>query len=186
MTKRVHRSALVCLLAASALAWASTGCDDRGAQQTSSSAPAASGEPLPAGLMAAQAPADAKGVADARKAGDGDEVVIRGRIAGRAEPFTEGRAQFQLVDMSVKACNEMPDDKCESPWDMCCEDKKTIADNSVTVQVAGAAGRPLKSELKGVNGLRPLSEVTVKGKVQKSPDGKAVTVNATEMFVKQG
>ena len=80
----------------------------------------------------------------------------------------------------------MPDDNCPTPWDMCCEDKKTIAANSVTVQVVGADGRPLKAELKGVSGLKPLSEVTVKGKVQKSPDGKAVTVDATEMYVKQG
>ena len=185
MTTKFYRSTFACLLAAGAIAWAAAGCDDRSAQQSASTPPATS-EALPAGLMAAQAPADAKGVADARKATDGAEVVVRGRIAGRAEPFTEGRAQFQLVDMGVKACNEMPDDKCESPWDMCCEDKKSIADNSVTVQVAGADGRPLKAELKGVNGLKELSEVTVKGKVQKSPDGKAVTINATEMYVKQG
>jgi hypothetical protein len=185
MTKTMFRSMLACLMAGSAMAWAGAGCDDQNAQQTAST-PAAPAEALPAGLMAAQAPADPKAVADARKAGDGEEVVVRGRIAGQAEPFTEGRAQFQLVDMAVKACNENPDDKCESPWDMCCEDKKTVAENSVTVQVAGADGRPLKSELKGVNGLKELSEVTVKGKVQKSPDGKAVTINATEMYVKQG
>ena len=185
MTTKSYRSTFACLLAACAIAWAGAGCDDQRAQQ-STSTPSAGSEQLPAGLMAAQAPADAKGVVDARKAGDGEEVVVRGRIAGSAEPFTEGRAQFQLVDMGVKACSEMPDDKCETPWDLCCEDKKSIAENSVTVQVAGADGRPLKAELKGVNGLKELSEVTVKGKVHKSPDGKAVTVNATEMSVKQG
>jgi hypothetical protein len=136
--------------------------------------------------MAAEAPADPKGVTDVRKADDGTEVVVRGRVAGQAEPFTEGRAQFQLVDLAVKSCAETPGDSCETPWDMCCEDKKSVAENSLTVQVVGADGRPLKSQLKGVNGLKELSEVTVKGKLQKTPDGKGVTVNASEMFVKQG
>jgi hypothetical protein len=136
--------------------------------------------------MVSAAPDGAKGVAEARKAADGDQVVVRGRIAGQEKPFTEGRAQFQLVDVAVQSCAEMPDEKCPTPWDMCCADKKEVADNSVTVQVVGADGRPLKAPLEGVGGLKPLGEVSVKGVVKKSPDGKAVTVNATEMYVKQG
>ena len=170
-----------------------TGCDD---QQARSGAPAtggggagataaAAGEALPAGLIVAQAPADARGVADVRKvAADGEEVTVRGRIAGSTEPFTEGRAQFQLVDAAIKSCRETEGDACPTPWDMCCEDRKTVAANSLTVQVAGPDGRPLKAGLKGVSGLEPLSEVSVQGKVQKSADGKAVTVNATELYVK--
>ena len=164
------------------------GCDDGSPQTTAPSTPPASAasEPLPAGLLVSAAPADAKGVAEVRKAADGDEVVVRGRIAGQEQPFTEGRAQFQLVDLGVRSCAEMPDDKCPTPWDLCCEDKKEVADNSVTVQVVGADGKPLKAPLNGVGGLKPLSEVSVKGKLTKSPDGKAVMVNATEMYVKQG
>jgi hypothetical protein len=166
------------------------GCDDKSATSSSAGGGAsasAAAEPLPPGLMVDKAPENARPVAEVRKsAGDGDEVVVRGRIAGRAEPFTEGRAQFQLVDASVKACSEMPGENCPTPWDMCCEDAKSIADNSLTVQVVGADGRPLKATLNGVNGLKPLSEVAVKGKVKKSPDGKAMMVNATELYVKQG
>jgi hypothetical protein len=164
----------------------STGCDDRSAQNTAPPA-ATPAEPLPANLMAAAAPANAKGVAEVRKvAADGDAVVVRGRIAGQENPFTEGRAQFQLVDLGVRSCAEMPDDKCPTPWDMCCEDKKDIAANSVTVQVVGEDGKPLKATLDGVGGLKPLSEVSVKGKLKKSPDGNSVMVNATELYVKQG
>ena len=102
--------------------------------RASSSTPQAAAEALPANLMAAAAPADAKDVAQVRKAAaDGDEVVVRGRIAGSKQPFTEGRAQFQLVDVAVKSCDQVPGDSCPTPWDMCCEDKKDVAANSVTV-----------------------------------------------------
>lgn len=168
-----------------------TGCDDpkaqTGAPSPQSATPAAGGESLPAGLLATQAPADAKSVAEVRSSGaDGQEVVLVGRIAGSEEPFTAGRAQFQLVDLAIKSCAEMEGDSCPTPWDMCCEEKGNIVQNSVTVQVVGADGRPLKSELKGVGGLKPLSEVSVKGKLHKSADGKVVTVDATELYVKQG
>lgn len=160
-------------------------CDD-GSTTTKTESSAAAVEALPSGLMVTTAPDDAKTVADARKAADGEQVVVRGRIAGQEKPFTEGRAQFQLVDLGVRSCAEMPDDTCATPWDMCCEDKKHVADNSVTVQVVGADGKPLKAPLEGVGGLKPLREVSVKGVLKKSPDGKVVTVNASEMYVKQG
>ena len=167
------------------------GCDDpkaqSGAPSPQAATPAAGAEGLPAGLLATQAPADAKSIAEVRGSGtDGQEVVLVGRIAGSEEPFTAGRAQFQLVDLAIKSCAEIEGDGCPTPWDMCCEEKGNIVQNSVTVQVVGADGRPLKSELKGVGGLKPLSEVSVKGKLHKSEDGKVVTVDATELYVKQG
>lgn len=157
------------------------GCDDRAAQ----TAPAAPAAALPAGLMATAAPAEAKGVAEVRKAAaDGDAVVLRGRIAGEPNPFTEGRAQFRLIDLGLKTCADMPDESCPTPWDMCCADKSEVAANSVLVQVVDAEGKPLKAELNGVNGLKPMSEVSVKGLLKKSADGKAATVDATELYVK--
>jgi hypothetical protein len=182
---RFLRSSLVLSLGLGAAVF-NAGCDDKPAAQ-SSPQPAAAAEALPAGLIVTQAPAGAKGVAEVRQsAAEGEEVVLHGRIAGSESPFTEGRAQFQLIDSKIKNCKEMEGDSCPTPWDMCCEDKKTIVDNSVTVQVVGSEGRPLKAELKGVSGLKPLSEVAVKGKVHKSADGKVVTVDATEMYVTPG
>ena len=75
-----------------------------------------------------------------RKAGDGDEVVVRGRIAGQAEPFTEGRAQFQLVDLGVKSLRRDARRQLRDAVGHCCEDKKSVAANSVTVQVVGPDG----------------------------------------------
>ena len=160
------------------------GCDSGSKPETAATAPA---EALPAGLIVTEAPADAKGVAEVRKtAADGEQVVVRGRIAGQEEPFTEGRAQFQLVDAGVKSCAEMEGENCPTPWDMCCENPKEVAASSVTVQVLGAQGRPVKAPLKGVGGMKPLSEVSVKGTLRKSADGKAFTVEAKELYVKQG
>ena len=164
------------------------GCDDQPAPQTPphpAAAASAGAEALPAGLVVAQAPAGARDVAEVRKAAaDGEQVTLVGRIAGAAEPFAEGRAQFQLIDANVKSCREIEGDACPTPWDMCCEERDAIVENSVTVQVVGADGRPLKAGLRGVGGMEPLSEVSVKGTVRKSADGKAVTVDATEVYVK--
>ena len=77
-------------------------------------------------------------------------------------------------------------DDCKTPWDYCCDDKTMLFNKSVTVQVVGPTGQPLRASLDGVGGLKPMSEVAVKGTVKKSPDGKAVMVNATELYVKQG
>lgn len=182
----IRTTAVALLLFAGAVV--GTGCDDPKAQTGGQAAPAAAAtaDPLPAGLIVDKAPADAKGVTEVRGSADGEDVVVRGRIAGSQEPFTAGRAQFQLIDLGIKSCAEMEDDSCPTPWDMCCEEPKVVAQNSVTVQVVGADGRPLKSEIEGVAGLKPLSEVAVKGKLRKSADGKAVTVDATELHVKQG
>ena len=164
------------------------GCDDGVARSGAPDASASAGaDALPAGLIVAEAPASAKGVGEVREAAaDGDDVVLRGRVAGSADPFTPGRAVFQLVDSGIKSCAETEGDGCATPWDMCCEDPSTLLRNSVTVQVVGPDGRPLKAGLKDVAGLKPLSEVSVKGKLRKSADGKAVTVDATELHVKQG
>jgi hypothetical protein len=170
---------------AGAFGLVSIGCDDKKDQ---AAAPAAPAEALPANLvLAAPAPAGAKDVAAARNASDGEEVVVRGRIGGSEKPFTEARAVFQLVDLALQTCDKTgPMHNCKTPWDYCCDDKADVFGKSVTVQVLGPAGQPIRASLDGVGGLKPMSEVAVKGRVKKSPDGKAVTVNATELYVKQG
>lgn len=187
---RMTRLTAVAMLLAGALVTA--GCEDdsnvrNGQPAPAGAAAAPASETLPAGLIVDKAPADAKSVAEVRtEAADGEEVVVRGRIAGSEDPFTAGRAQFQLVDLAIKSCAEMEGDTCPTPWDMCCEEKGTVVENSMVVQVAGPDGRPLKTELQGVNGLKPLTEVQVKGTLRKSADGKVVTVDAKELYVKQG
>jgi hypothetical protein len=86
------------------------------------------------------------------------------------------------VDLSVRSCKDIPGDTCETPWDYCCE--PDVNKSSATVQVLGTDGRPLKVGLKGVGGLQPLAEVTVKGKLGKTQEGAPLVVNATGIHVK--
>ena len=173
------------LLLAGVLAFAVVaGCDDA-PQATSPTPQPAAADAVPDALVLAEAPADPKNIADVRKgAKNGDEVVLRGRVGGTAKPFGEGRAIVQLVDLSVPHCADNPADKCETPWDYCCSPE--AKDNSVSVQVVDASGRPLKANLEGVGGMKPLSEVVVTGKVQRLEGSDAVVVNATGVYVKKG
>ncbi|MCE7974377.1 MAG: hypothetical protein DYG92_08680 [Leptolyngbya sp. PLA1] len=141
--------------------------------------------PVPSGFFLASAPADARDVSEARKAGGmkvGDQVVLRGRVGGSKTPFVAGRAVFTLMGRGLKACNENPDDRCSQPWDYCCESRDDIMANSVTVQAVDAKGQVLRTDMKGRRGLRELSEVVVVGKIA-STDGKGIVVNATGAHV---
>ena len=175
---------------AGCLAVGAIGCDggdntapsEKGAPPPTVSAPA-SAEAVLAGVMLASAPAEAKDLSALKgSAKEGAEVTFRGRVGGRAEPFVDGRAAFQVVDLAVKSCKEIPGDTCETPWDYCCE--PDVTKSSATVQVVDADGKPLKVGLKGVGGLQPLAEVTVNGKLGKTQEGAPLVVNATGIHVK--
>ena len=158
------------------------GCEDKPVTTSNGPSKAAPAEALPVGLILTAAPGDAKEVLALKGAKAGDEVVLRGKVGGRVEPFVDGRAVFQVVDASIKSCKDLPGDKCETPWDYCCE--PDVNQKSATVQVAGADGKPLRTGLKGVGGLQPLSEVTIKGTVVQAGEAGPLLVNATGIHVK--
>ncbi len=161
------------------------GCDraETAATAPSPAAKAQAGE-LPAGLILSSMPAGAQTVKQVRTgAKDGQEVVVRGMIAGRVDPIAENRAILTLLDPSMKTCDTMAGDTCKTPWDACCETAEDIAANSVTAQVVDEAGTVLKRGLGGVAGVKPLKEVVVKGKLKVSPDGKAAVVDATGLYI---
>lgn len=162
-----------------------TGCKQ--SDQPESSTPAATqpAAALPAGLILAEAPPQPLEVVAAKKKEVGDEVVVRGRIGGREEPFVEGRAIFQLVDSSLPTCSENPGDGCKTPWDYCCEPKAVITAKSLTVQVVGPDGKPLQASLKGQGGLVPMARVIIRGKVEQKPDEKTMTVRADGIYVER-
>jgi len=119
----------------------------------------------------AQAQADAK---------EGDTVVLHGRIGGRKDPFTAGRAVFMLVDTVLQPCV----DGCATPWDYCCDDQAEIAANAATIQVVDASGAVIRSAINGVRGIAPGAEVIVAGAVARRDDAANLTVNATQIWVK--
>jgi len=161
------------------------GCKDSAApaalEKAATGATAGSG--IPDGIWLASVPADAKAVAEVKKsAAAGQEVVLTGRIGGRKDPFVSGRAMFMLSDRSIPACNEKHNDGCPTPWDYCCEPKETVLGGTLTVQIVGADGKPLKTGLEGARGLRPMAEVVVRGKAVGT--GSEMVIEATGIYVK--
>jgi hypothetical protein len=143
---------------------------------------------LPEGLVLTAAPAGAKDVGATKKeAKDGETVVIRGRVGGReSDVFTPGYASFYLGDMKLTPCNEKPGDACKTPWDFCCDDSDVITANLVNVEARGADGKPLKIDLKGVQGIDLLSILVVKGKAVKKENDPNVTIIAEGIYVEKG
>ena len=150
------------------------------AQPTAESAAA-----LPSSLFLAKAPEGAIELAAAKKsAKPGDEIVVRGRVAGQMEPLAPNRAILTLLDASVKTCDQMPGDGCKTPWDACCEPRESLQASTATIQIVDAGGKPLKTTLRGANGIEPLKEVTVVGKVKDSGGADTLVIDATGLYVK--
>jgi len=176
------------------------GCEDKKASSPVSATPAVPSVPsaptvspagdnasaFPSTLFVPTAPADAKEVRAIRASGkDGQTVVVKGVVAGRAEPVAANRAILTLLDSSIQTCDKMPGDQCATPWDACCEPADELAEASLAVQVVDGEGKPLKATLKDVHGIQPMAKLTVTGTLHVSPDGKAYTVNATGITVSQ-
>lgn len=161
------------------------GCENSSDKRTSGgqevSQPSAA---LPSGVILTSAPADPQNVVEARStAKAGDEIVVQGRIGGQVRPFVEGRAMFQLVDLSLPTCNMTPGDTCETPWDYCCEPKDQLAAKSVTIQIVGNNGKLLAVDLNGQHGLKPMARVIIRGTVDRKSDEKAMVIQAKGIYV---
>lgn len=116
------------------------------------------GEPQGAGAVRADAAVDS-------------EVVVTGRV----RDFVDGFAVIKLIDPKLKSCRERSGDNCPTPWDYCCDTPEDRRDNTITVEVHDE-GRPLRSSLKGVNGLDYLDMLVVKGKVARDDAGNVTVV----------
>ena len=116
-------------------------------------------------------------------AADGDDVLIVGRIGGAADPWTEDRAAFTIVDNSLKACSDIPGDKCPVPWDYCCERDK-LADSKALVKVVDEHGELVKADARDLLNVQELSTVVIQGKAQRDEAGN-LTILAKGVFVKK-
>lgn len=114
----------------------------------------------------------------------GTEVLLTGLIMGAVNPFVEGRAAFILGDeATITPCDAKDDDHCSRPWDTCCDPIAARIAGTVTIQVLDANGHVLKQGLKGVNGLKELSRVTVNGTVADNSTKEAFVVNANAIHI---
>ncbi|MFZ4575536.1 MAG: hypothetical protein ACOYN0_14155 [Phycisphaerales bacterium] len=105
----------------------------------------------------------------------GDEVVVRGRIGGRAEPVAPGKASFSL------AGPQLPYDESKAkPWAYEGVQPETLSAGVCTVQLVDGNGDALAVELAGRRVMAPGTLVVVTGKVAKREGGELV-VNATKV-----
>ena len=103
---------------------------------------------------------------------------------GNSSPLIKSRALLTLGDPArMRSCDLIPGDECPTPWDVCCGDPDVIAASIATVQLVDTAGRPLKSGLRGLGGLRELSSLVVVGEVAEGSSEKNFLVNATGIHV---
>jgi hypothetical protein len=99
-------------------------------------------------------------------------------------PFVESRAAFVLGDENtLTPCDLKAMDKCKTPWDACCDPAPVRQAGTATIQILDANGKPVRSGLKGFNGLKELSRVTVSGVVADNSSPESFIVNATAVFI---
>jgi hypothetical protein len=159
------------------------GCN-RGSSAAAPESARATSEALPANLFVETAPPGAIDVAAAKKSiKDGQSVVIKGRVGGQKEPLAPSRAIVTLSDLALRTCDKSPMDKCSTPWDSCCEPQDEIAASSLTVQVVGAGGQPIKAGLAGVEGIAPMKQLIVAGIAKTLPGSDAIIVEARQIYV---
>lgn len=165
-----------------ALVLALTSCSEE--KQADDSSPEEPGLVL-SSLLLEKAPEDPLAIAEMRKSAKaGDSVTFKGTLIGDLNIFMDSRAVMKMGDPAkLTACNLIPGDGCETPWDVCCDDPEVIKKSIVTVRVLDEEGGILKSGLKGVGGLEELRAVTVTGTVADSSNDDNMQINATGIYV---
>ena len=144
-----------------------------GATDGASSVPSTSD--LPERYWLPSVPPDVRDVGAARAdVTDGATVTVRGVVGGSTKPFVEGLAAFTLVDPALESCVG-EGGACKTPWDYCCVDPQTIAENSVTVEFR--EGDTIREgSLRGTHGLDHLAAVVVQGVAERDQQGNVTIV----------
>lgn len=142
---------------------------------------AAEGDDAGAAYKLAEAPKDAADVIAAReKAENGADVVVVGRIGGRANPWLKGAAAFTIADRSLTPCSEIEGDTCKTPWDYCCE--ADLGKATAMVMFVDDEGKVVKQDARELLGVKELDTVYLVGKAKRDKAGN-VTVMAAKLFV---
>jgi hypothetical protein len=137
-------------------------------------------------IMLKSEPADALSIAEIRKSVEpGQTITLAGKVIGNRAPFVEGRAMVVLGDPAkLTSCDLRPEDACTTPWDVCCDDPGDIKNFTATIQVIDADGKLIKQGLKGINGIKELSQLIITGTIADGSNADNLLVNATGIYVK--
>ncbi len=141
--------------------------------------------PIPSTLtVLTTKPTDVIDVTVARTKPPGSAITVQGRIGGRAKPFIDERSAFLLADLkAIAACDANPDDKCEMPWDYCCETTAKIAASTCLIQVVGSDGKVATIPLNGVGGMAPGRTVVVTGALSPQSTPESAVIIAQAVYV---
>ena len=146
---------------------------------TLAAAPAASS--VDKAYLLEKAPEKASEVIDARKQSrNQQEIVVVGRVGGRVNPWVKGMAAFSIVDRTLRPCNEIPGDKCKTPWDYCCSPGLSKA--TLLVMVTDTNGKVVKKDARQLLGVKELDTVTIVGKAKRDRAGN-VSILASKLYV---
>jgi len=114
----------------------------------------------------------------------GDKITLKGEVMGREKIFVDGRASFIMGDPTkLTTCDKMPGDNCTTPWDACCDSKELKKVGIASIQIVDEDGRVLDGDIKGTDGLKELSTITVTGTVAENSTEDNLVVNATRIRV---
>lgn len=137
-------------------------------------------------LILKEEPADAVSVNAAKKNPEpGKEITITGKVMGTTSPIVENRAVVVIGDPAkLTSCDLRPGDSCTTPWDVCCDEQEVISANIATIQVLDKERNRIKETLRGVGGLKELSELTITGVIDESSSKENLIINATGIYLK--
>ena len=139
---------------------------------------------LPQGFIVESGLGDALSVNDVRKnISSSKELVVEGFIGGRKRPFTKNSAVFILGDNSLETCDEIAGDNCPTPWDVCCEDKKRVAESTMSVQLLDTNGSLIFGTLEGLAGLKAGARIKVRGSLDEKSSTRSLIINAKNIQV---
>jgi len=114
----------------------------------------------------------------------GQEVTITGKIMGTMNPIVESAAVIVIGDPTkMTSCDLIHDDSCSTPWDVCCDDNEEVKANIATIQLVDKNGKRIKQTLRGLNNLKELSKVVVKGTIDESSSKENLIINASALYI---
>jgi len=184
--REIHMSPVIAVGMIAMTVAALSGCErEENASQTAGrpTAQKAAAE-LPDTLFVELAPDGARSIAEVKADTEASgKIVVKGRIGGRKNLFVDGAAIFLLADTSMKSCSDIDKDKCATPWDYCCEPPDSLNAKVATVQIIGDDGRPLRVDVQGRNGLKPLATIVVSGEIVRQSGSGALVINAEHIHV---
>ena len=119
-------------------------------------------------------------IATRKESKNQQQIVVVGRIGGRANPWVKGMAAFSIVDRTLKPCNEIEGDTCKTPWDYCCA--AGLSKGTLLVMVTDKNGKVVKKDARQLLGVKELDTVTIVGTAKRDKAGN-VSVLASKLHV---